>query len=100
VSGGQRLGISTSIGVSFRLLRNGPAYLPFTWCVKENDWLTDYSGNDLPRDSIATLYIPGTDMNELVAYAAMRPGMDNLEVIDDHTIRKIITISHALGIQR
>lgn len=43
--------------------------------------------NDLPRDSIATLYIPGTDVGQLLDYAATRPGMDSLSAIDDHTIR-------------
>jgi hypothetical protein len=43
--------------------------------------------NDLPSDSIATIYLPGADMNELLAYAAMRPGHDSIAAIDDHTVR-------------
>jgi hypothetical protein len=43
--------------------------------------------NDLPGDSIATIYMPDADMNELLAFAAMRPGHDSLAAIDNHTVR-------------
>lgn len=64
--------------------------LPSTLAVAKADYGPDelfIRWNDLPRDSVATLYIPGTDVNELLNYAAMRPGMDSLAAIDNSTIR-------------
>jgi hypothetical protein len=43
--------------------------------------------NNLPADSIATIFLPDADMNELLAFAAMRPGHDSLAVVDLHTVR-------------
>jgi hypothetical protein len=41
----------------------------------------------LPEDSEATLYLPALEADEILAAAALRPGLPQLERVDSHTIR-------------
>ena len=43
--------------------------------------------NGLPRDSVATIYLPGVQMEEFLTQTIGRPGFDSLAVIDGDTIR-------------
>jgi hypothetical protein len=41
---------------------------------------------NLPRDSVATLYLPDVDLRELIEVAALRPGAGMLRQADAHTL--------------
>lgn len=43
--------------------------------------------NNLPRDAIATIYLPGIDMQTLLTFTSLRPGMESLAAVDDHTVQ-------------
>jgi hypothetical protein len=43
--------------------------------------------NGLPRDSVATLYLPGAAAADLVAFAALRAGAGSMTGSDDHTLQ-------------
>jgi hypothetical protein len=42
--------------------------------------------NNLPRDSVVTVYLPGADVTQLLDYAALRPGAGSIVAIDQHTL--------------
>jgi len=42
---------------------------------------------NVPRDSIATIYLPQTDMDDLLSVASLRMGPGTLERVDAHTVR-------------
>ena len=43
--------------------------------------------HDLPRDAMATIYIPGLDMAKVLAVAGLRAGAGSLAQVDDHTVQ-------------
>jgi hypothetical protein len=40
----------------------------------------------LPQDSIVSIYLPDVDIDEMLAFASLRPGYGSLTAIDAHTI--------------
>lgn len=58
---------------------------PQTSKVDNDELMIDW-GN-IPEDSIATLYLPGFDSNQIIALAASKYRSHRLRRIDEHTIR-------------
>ncbi len=47
--------------------------------------------NNLPRDSVATIYWPDVDMREVVEMASVRPSAGSLRLVDAHTLECKVT---------
>ena len=54
--------------------RLGPDELVFTW-------------NDLPPESMVTLYLPSIEAADILRIAATRPGPSSIEIVDAQTVR-------------